>query len=123
MTSARLGRWAGMDHARLRSTAVAAAIVAVASVLAPAAFTASAAAVPAARESGRVYHVATDSLRVRSEPSTAAPVLGLAHRGDALADLDEYRDGWHLVRVQATAVTGWVHERYIDTHPAATELL
>lgn len=71
-------------------------------------------AVELARQVGtRIARVNTTTLKVRSEPSLEASVLGLIPLEDELVVLEE-TEGW--VKVDVEEGIGWVSTEYVDLH-------
>lgn len=71
-------------------------------------------AVELARQVGtRIARVNTTTLKVRSEPSLEASVLGLIPLEDELVVLEE-TEGW--VKVDVEEGIGWVFTEYVDLH-------
>lgn len=71
-------------------------------------------AVEIAKQVGKRFAtVETQTLFVRSEPSTAASRLGMVPEGDDLLVLDE-TDGW--VQVDVEEGIGWVSKDYVSLH-------
>lgn len=71
-------------------------------------------AVEIAKQVGkRLATVTTQTLFVRKEPSTEAPILSMVPEGDELLVLDEV-EGW--VQVDVEEGTGWISTDYADLH-------
>lgn len=71
-------------------------------------------AVELARKVGtRIATVTTQTLYVRTEPTTESSVLGMVPEADELLVLDE-TDGW--VKVDVEEGTGWVSTDYVTLH-------
>ena len=66
----------------------------------------------------RLATVTTTTLKVRTEPSLDAPVLGLVPLDDELVVLDETED-W--VEVDVEEGTGWVSKDYVSLHTEFVE--
>ncbi len=76
-------------------------------------------AIDIAREVGtRIATVNTTTLKVRTEPSLEASVMGLVPLGDQLVVSDEV-DGW--VKVDIEEGIGWVSTEYVDLHTEFVE--
>ena len=61
---------------------------------------------------GRGAHITGNSVRLRSQSSTASAVLGLLNRGDMLTVIGEKQNGWYWVRLPS-GVLGYVHGDYV----------
>lgn len=71
-------------------------------------------AVEIAKQVGKRFAtVTTQTLFVRKEPSTEAPILSMVPEGDELLVLDEV-EGW--VQVDVEEGTGWISTDYTDLH-------
>lgn len=71
-------------------------------------------AVEIAKQVGKRFAtVTTQTLFVRKEPSTEAPILSMVPGGDELLVLDEV-EGW--VQVDVEEGTGWISTDYADLH-------